>query len=61
MLVKNPHAMQKTHVRSLGREDSLEKEMTAHSSVLAGENPMGRGAEGATVHSVAKSQTQLSN
>ena len=39
MLVKNPHAMQKTHVRSLGREDSLEKEMATHSSILAWKIP----------------------
>ena len=34
-LVKNPHAMQETHVRSLGWEDPLEKEMATHSSILA--------------------------
>ena len=28
--------MQETQVESLGREDSLEKEMAAHSSILAG-------------------------
>ena len=33
--VKNLPAMQETHVQSLGREDPLEKEMAAHSSVLA--------------------------
>ena len=33
--VKNPPAMQETWVRSLGREDLLEKEMAAHSSMLA--------------------------
>ena len=33
--VKNPPAMQETWVRSLGREDLLEKEMAAHSSILA--------------------------
>ena len=60
-VVKNSPAMQEMRVQSLGWEDTLEEEMTAHSSILAGENPMGRGAEGATVHSVAKSQTQLSN
>ena len=35
MLVKNPHAMQETRVRSLGWEDPLEKEMATHSSILA--------------------------
>ena len=33
--VKNLPEMQKTKVRSLGREDLLEKEMTTHSSILA--------------------------
>ena len=32
--VKNPPAMQETGVRSLGREDPVEKETTAHSSIL---------------------------
>ena len=34
-LVKNLPAMQKTWVRFLDQEDSLEKEMTTHSSILA--------------------------
>ena len=33
--VKNLPAMQETQVQSLGQEDSLEKEMAAHSSILA--------------------------
>ena len=33
--VKNPPAMQETCVQSLGWEDSLEKEMAMHSSILA--------------------------
>ena len=32
---KNPPAMQKAWVRSLGWEDPLEKEMATHSSILA--------------------------
>ena len=32
---KNPPAMQGTWVRSLGQEDSLEKAMATHSSILA--------------------------
>ena len=36
-LVKNLTAMQETQVRSLGQEDSLEKEMATHSSILAWE------------------------
>ena len=34
-LVKNLPVMQETQVRSLGQEDSLEKEMAPHSSILA--------------------------
>ena len=37
--VKNLPAMQETRVRSLGREDPLEKEMAAHSNILAWEMP----------------------
>ena len=33
--VKHLSTMQETWVRSLGREDSLEKEMATHSSTLA--------------------------
>ena len=33
--VKSLPAMQDTQVRSLGQEDPLEKEMDAHSSILA--------------------------
>ena len=40
--VKNPPAIQEvqeTRFRSLGWEDPLEKEMTTHSSILAGKIP----------------------
>ena len=37
--VKNPCAMQETWLQSLGQEDLLEKEMGAHSSILALEIP----------------------
>ena len=33
--VRDPSAVQETWVRSLGGEDPLEKEMAAHSSILA--------------------------
>ena len=36
-MVKNLPAMQETQVQSRGQEDSLEKEMATHSSILAGE------------------------
>ena len=38
-MVKNLPAVQETWVLSLGWEDSLEKEMAAHSSILAWEMP----------------------
>ena len=34
-VLKNLPAIQETQVRSLGREDPLEKEMATHSSILA--------------------------
>ena len=34
-MVKNPPAMWETWVRSLGREDPLEKAMATHSGILA--------------------------
>ena len=51
---------QETWVRSLGQEDPMEKEIAIHSSILAMENSMDRQAWQATVHEVAKNQTQLS-
>ena len=36
-VVKNPSAMQDTWVRFLGGDDSVEKEMATHSSILAWE------------------------
>ena len=51
--------MQEMQVQSLGQEDHLKKECNPlQRSCL--ENPMDRGAWRATVHGVAKSQTQLS-
>ena len=49
--------MQETQVQSLGREDSLEKEMATHSNILAWRNPMDRGAWQATVNGVAELDT----
>ena len=60
-LVKNPPAMHETRIRFLGREDPLEEDMVAHSSILAWRIPMVRGTWRAAVHGVAKSQTPLSN
>ena len=38
-MVENQPAMQETRIIPLGREDSLEKEMATHSSILAWEIP----------------------
>ena len=59
--VKNLSAMPGTWVRSLGWEDPLEEGMATHSSILAWRIPRDRGAWWATVHRIAKSQTQLSD
>ena len=47
-------------VPSSSWEDSLEKEMATHSTILAWE-PMDTGASWATVHGSQKCQIQLSN
>ena len=57
-MVKNLPAIQETRVGSLGQQDPLEKETAIHSSILL-ENPHGQETWWATVHGVAKSQTQL--
>ena len=53
-MAENPPATQETQVGSLGWEDSLEKGMATHSSVLAWKIPW-------TDHRVTKSRKQLSN
>ena len=57
-MVKSLPAVWETQVRSLGREDPLEKEMATHSSILAWTIPWteepGRQA---TIHGLAKSRT----
>ena len=59
--IKRLPGMRETRVRSLGREDPLEKEMATHSSTLAWRIPWREEPGWATVHGVAKSQTQLSD
>ena len=57
-MVKNLPAMQEAKVRSLGREDPLEKEMATHSSILAWRIPWTE--EPAGLQSMeSRSQTQL--
>ena len=51
-MVKNLSAMQGTQVQSLGQEDSLEKGMETHSSILAWRIPKTEEPSG-----VSKSQT----
>ena len=46
---------QETRVQSLGQKDCLEESMAIHSSILAGKNPMNRGALQAMVHGVTES------
>ena len=53
-MVKNLPAMQEIWVPALGWEDSLEKGLATHSSILAWENPLGRGGWQATVHGITE-------
>ena len=54
-IVKHLPAVQEIWVRSLGREDPLEKEMATHSSILAWRIPWMEEPGRATVHRVAES------
>ena len=56
-VVKNLLVIWETWIRSLSLEDSLEKGMAPHSSILAWRIPMDRGAWWATVHGVTESDT----
>ena len=60
-MVKNPPAIRETWVQSLGWEEPLEDGMATHSSFLAWNIPMDRGAWRTTVHEVSKIQTRLSD
>jgi len=59
--IKRLRAIRETQLQPLGWEDPLEKEMAAHSSILAWSILMDRGAWWATVHGVAKSGARLSD
>ena len=52
-MVKNPSAKQEMQVRSLDKEDPLEKEMATHFSIVVWKTP-DRGAWRATVHGVTR-------
>ena len=59
-MVKNPPVMQETRVQSLGKEDSPEKGMATHSSILAWRIP--RTEEPGGLQSMGlQSWTRLSN
>ena len=60
-MVKNMPATQETWVKSLGREDPLEKEMAAHSSILAWEIPCTEETGGLQSMGSQRSQTRLSD
>ena len=55
--VKSPPAMQETRVRSLGQEDSQEKEIGTHTSVLAWESHGQRSLVGYSASGCKKSDT----
>ena len=59
--LKRLPGMWKTRVRSLGRENPLEKEMATHSSTLAWRIPWKEEPGRLLVHGVAKSWTRLSD
>ena len=52
---------QETQFQSLGWENSLEKEMAAHSNILAWEIPWTEEPRGLQSSGVTKSRTQLSD
>ena len=58
-VVKNPPAIEETWVRSLGREDPLEKEMATHSTTLAWRIPWTE-APGGLQSMGLQSETRLS-
>ena len=60
-VVKDSNAMQVTRIQSLGWEDPLEKEMAAHSSILAWKIPWIKEPGGLQSVGLQKSQTWLSN
>ena len=58
-MVKNPPAKQEMQVQSLGQEDTLEKEMATHFSILAWEIPWTEETGGLQSIGSQKSQTQF--
>ena len=61
-VIKNLPAQQEMGVQSLGQEEPLEKEMAAHSSILAWEIPwIEEPGRLHAVHGVTESQTRLND
>ena len=60
-MLKNLPGMQETQVRSLSRQDPLEKNMATHSSILAWKIPWTEKSDGLYVPWDCKSRTQLSD
>ena len=54
-MVKSLPEMQETHIRFLGWEDPLEKEMAINSSILAWRIPWTEEPDWATVHGITES------
>ena len=60
-VVKNPPDKQETQVWSLAQEDPLEKEMAAHSSILAWEIPCAEEPDELPSMGSQKSRTRLND
>ena len=60
-MVKHLPTMQETWVQSLGQEDSLEKEMATHSSIIAWKIPWTEEPGGLQSMGLQNSQIRLSN
>ena len=60
-MVKNLPAIEETQVRSLGGEDTLEKEMATHTSILAWKIPWTEEPGRLQSMGLQRSQTQLSD
>ena len=59
--VKNPPAIEETRVRSLSKEDPLEREMATHSNILAKKIPWTEEPGGLQSTGSQKSPTGLSD
>ena len=58
-MIKSPPTKQEMQVQSLGQEDTLEKEMATHSTILAWEIPWTQESGSLQSMELQKSQTRL--